>query len=108
MIEDDATLGGYCRKHHRPPAFEGSDGSPYSVEIYVDDEQCEDGRYGAAVLFVRWSASGESVEGHLESGYLRYGGTPDEAHTALRDLTLHELKAHLDQLIEARKGIPDW
>jgi hypothetical protein len=44
----------------------------------------------------------------LESGYLKYGATPDEAYTALRDLTLHELKAHLEQLIETRKGIPDW
>ncbi len=107
-MEDDATLGGYLLKHDRPPAFEGSDGSPYSVEIYVDNEPCEDGRYGAAVLFVRWSTSGESVAGHLESGYLRYGANPDEAHAALRDLTLHELKAHLEQLIETKKGIPDW
>ncbi|UCD24050.1 MAG: hypothetical protein JSW51_13630 [Gemmatimonadota bacterium] len=107
-MEDDATLGGYLKKHDRPPAFEGSDGRPYSVEIYVDDEPCEDGRYGAAILFLHWSTDGEHVEGHLESGFLAYGDTADEARSTMQQLTLHEAKAQLEQLIETRKEIPPW
>ena len=108
MIEDDATLGGYLRKHDRPPAFEGSDGSAYTVETYVDDDPCEDGRYGAAVLFVRWSADGDAAEGHLESDYIEYGATTEDARNAIRRLTLHQLKAQLEHLIESRKEAPGW
>jgi hypothetical protein len=78
------------------------------VETYVDDEPCEDGRYGAAVLFVRWSADGDAAVGHLESDYIEYGDTADEARDAIRRLTLHQLKAQLDHLIESRKETPDW
>lgn len=105
---DDSTLGGYLDLHDRPPAFEGADGSPYSVEIYVGSEPCENGRFGAAVLFVRWSDAGDRPAGHLETDYLAYGDTPGEAGSCLRSLTLHELKDQLDRLIEARKEIPDW
>ena len=33
---DDATLGGYLDKHDRPPAFQGSDGHPYTVSLEVE------------------------------------------------------------------------
>ncbi|KPJ86703.1 MAG: hypothetical protein AMS18_15345 [Gemmatimonas sp. SG8_17] len=105
---EDSTLGGYLDKHRRPPAFDGSDGNPYSVEIYVDAEPCEDGNYGAAVLFVRWSAEGGGVAGHLETEYLGYGKTPADASASLRHLTLYEIKDYLDRLIETRKEVPDW
>jgi hypothetical protein len=105
---EDTTFGGYLDVHHRPPAFEGSDGNPYSAEIYVDNEPCQDGRYGAAVLFVRWSPSGDRPAGHLETAYLVFGDTSEEAGAYLRRLTLYELKDHLDRLIENRKDVPDW
>ena len=105
---EDATLGGYLDEHRRPPAFDGSDGNPYSAEIYVDEEPCADGRYGAAVLFVRWSVEGDGVAGHLETEYLGYGDTPADADASLRHLTLYELKDHLERLIGTRKEVPDW
>jgi hypothetical protein len=105
---DDSTLGGYVDKHRRPPAFDGSDGNPYSAEIYVDEEPCEDGRYGAAVLFVRWSVDGSATTGHLETEYLGFGATPDDAGLSLRCLTMYQLKDHLERLIGARKEVPDW
>jgi len=105
---EDATLGGYLAIHHRPPAFEGSDGNAYSAEAYVDNDRCDDGRYGAAILFVRWSDAGDRPEGHVETEYLAFGETAEEARAALETMTLYELKGHLDRLIENRKDICDW
>jgi hypothetical protein len=53
MTDDEGTLGGYLRRHQRPPAFGGPDGRAYSVGVLVDDAPNADGRYGAGVLFVR-------------------------------------------------------
>jgi hypothetical protein len=99
----DATLGGYQSVHDRPPAFEGTDGRSYSVAVYVDDNPGEDGRFGAALLFVQWSEQGDRPAGHLETGYLAYGATPAEAEHCLHGLTLHEVKRHLDELVGVRK-----
>lgn len=104
-VTGDATLGGYFAQHARPPAFEGSDGEAYSAEFYCDGEPTEDGRYGAAVLFVRWPKGGEEPVGHLETEYLSFGATVEEARSKLGELTLHEVKRHLDRLIERRREI---
>ena len=77
------TLGGYMAKHERAAAFEGADGQPYSVAIYVDDEPDEKGRYGAALLFVRWAPSGDRPVGHVETPVLTTGATPGEANDRL-------------------------
>src|SRR2546422_5273682 len=69
----DGTLGGYQRVHERAPAFSGSDGQSYSVGTYVDDAPDAQGRYGAALLFVRWSDAGDRPVGHLETDYLSRG-----------------------------------
>jgi len=100
---EDSTLGGYLDTHHRPPAFEGSDGRMYSAEIYVDNQPCDDGTYGAAVLFVRWSPDGLRPDGHLETEYLVHGRTIHDAHNALRRLTLPQVKSRLDCTIEAKR-----
>ena len=34
--KDDTTLGGYFHVHNRPPAYEGSDGHPYTVSLEVE------------------------------------------------------------------------
>jgi hypothetical protein len=93
------TLGGYMRKHDRAAAFSGSDGQPYSVAIYVEDEPDLRGLYGAALLFVRWSASGDRPVGHLESETLAWGRTPEEAGSRLEGLSLYDVKAALDDAI---------
>jgi hypothetical protein len=93
------TLGGYMRKHDRAAAFSGSDGHPYSVAIYVEDEPDLRGLYGAALLFVRWSPSGDRPVGHLESETLAWGRTPEEAGSGLEGLSLYDVKAALDDAI---------
>jgi hypothetical protein len=98
---DDTTLGGYQHVHGRPPAFGAADGQAYSVDTFADDLG-EPGRYGAALLFVRWS-EGERPVGHLETDYLAFGATADEALAPVLALTLEEVKAHLDRCV-ARSG----
>ena len=106
---EDATLGGYRRKHDRPPAFEGSDGQAYSAEVYVDAIPERDGRFGAAIVFVQWSESGERPVAHVESPFLAYGDTREAAEAALATLTLHEVKAVLERAIAARSADPsEW
>ena len=77
------TLGGYMAAHERAAAFSGSDGQAYSVALWIDDEPNERGRYGGALLFVRWNPGGDAPAGHHESEYLVWGETPDEASKRL-------------------------
>ncbi len=107
-MTDDSTLGGYLDIHERPPAFEGRDGKAYSVAIYVDETPGPDGCFGAALLFVRWSADGARPEGHVETEYLAAGATPGEAETSLRALTLWDVKQRLDAAIERLGATPEW
>lgn len=103
MTLDDSTLGGYYEVHARPPAFEGADGRAYSAAVYVDPDPGPDGRYGAALLFVRWAPGGDRPDGHVETGYLAFGASPGEAEAALRALTLWEVKAQLDAALAGRR-----
>jgi hypothetical protein len=89
--------------HERAPAFGGSDGQSYSVGTYVDDVPDAQGRYGAALLFVRWSDAGDRPVGHLETDDLCWGTTPAEALAPLLALGLEEVKRHLERCIE-RQG----
>jgi hypothetical protein len=65
----------------------------------VDDTPDATGRYGAALLFVRWSAAGDRPVGHLETEYLAWGGTPEAALVPVLALPLHDVKRHLDRCI---------
>jgi hypothetical protein len=103
-MTDDATLGGYERIHERPAAFEGSDGLAYSAEVFVDDAPDADGRYGAALLFVRWSPAGDRAELVLESSCLALADTSAAAAERVRALSLLEVKQQLDETIAAQSG----
>jgi hypothetical protein len=107
-VTDDSTLGGYLEVHGRPPTFEGADGRAYSAEEFVDAQPGEDGRFGAALLFVCWSESGERPVGHVETPYLVHGNTVEEAKAGVRRLTLHELKEQLDRAVAESKERPSW
>ena len=96
----DDTLGGYQRVHERAPAFGGPDGHAYSVAPFVDDVPDASGRYGAALLFIRWSEVGDRPVGHVETDYLAFAATPDAALAPVLDLTLRAVKDHLDRCIE--------
>jgi len=96
---NELTLGGYMEKHDRAAAFGGSDGQAYSVAIYVEDEADERSRFGAALLFVRWSPAGDRPIGHVETETLAWGRTREEAAERLRALSLYDVKAALDEAI---------
>lgn len=98
----EVTLGGYMAKHARSAAFGGSDGRAYSVGIWVDETADARGRYGAALVFVRWDAAGAKADGHVETGYLAWGATPAEAEERIKGLSLFDVKAALDEGIAAR------
>jgi hypothetical protein len=93
--------------HDRAAAFTGSDGLPYSVALWIDDEPDDRGRYGAALLFVRWTAAGDTPDGHLESDYLARGATVEEARERLGALSLYDVKAILDELITKKSAKPE-
>lgn len=101
MIAEDDTLAGYVAIHGRPPAFEGSDGRSYSVGVFSDDDPSADGRYGASLLFIRWSRENEP-DGHLESDYLARAREPAAAEAEVNGMTLADVKRTLDELITRR------
>jgi hypothetical protein len=103
VIAGGDTLAGYVAAHGRAPAFEGADGRPYSVGVISDDDPGPDGRFGAALLFVRWSDA-QKPEGHLETGYLAWAASPEEAEERVGRMTLAEVKRALDAAIAARAG----
>ena len=94
------------QRHQRASAFGGSDGQAYSVDIWVDDDPDEKGRYGAALLFVRWNAGGDAPAGHVESGPLAWGRTPAEAEERLKGFSLFDVKLELDAAISKQPG--EW
>jgi hypothetical protein len=100
-VSDDDTLGGYRRVHQRAPAFGGLDGLAYTVATFVDNRPDALGRFGAALLFLRWSTGADRPAGHLETDYLAFGPTPEEAEAPVLALTLAEVKAHLDRCVAA-------
>jgi hypothetical protein len=101
-IDPEITLGGYLARHERAPAFGGTDGNAYSVAIWVDEEPDERGRYGAALLFVRWSEAGDRAIGHVETEPMAWGRSREEASARLEALSLFDVKAALDAAIHAR------
>jgi hypothetical protein len=107
-LTDDSTLGGYLELHQRPPAFQGSDGQAYSAAIYVDDAPRPDGRFSAALLFVRWSSTGDHPVGHVETEDLALAPSRGEAEAAVRALSLWAVKQHLEAALERRRTIPEW
>lgn len=101
---DANTIGGYMAVHNRPAAFEGSDGASYSVEIVTDVSDKREHPFGAYLLFVRWRAADPVATGHLETEFLGYGATEEEARAAVGKLSLNDVKSRLDELIKARKA----
>lgn len=100
MTAADDTLAGYVSVHGRPPGLEGSDRRPYSVAVFSDDDPGPDGRYGAALIFIRWSPA-NAPEGHLESDYLAFSEDPAQAEAEVGRLPLSDVKRILDDLIAA-------
>jgi hypothetical protein len=96
---DANTLGGYAAVHARPPAFEGSDGTSYSVEIITDANAGKGGTYASYILFVRWREGDPVASGHLETAYLSSGKTEAEARLPVEHMLLSEVREKLEELI---------
>ena len=105
-MKREVTLAGYMALHERAAAFTGADGQAYSCAIYVDDTPDGQGLYAAALLFVRWDEAGQRPVGHVETGPLAVGPTPQEAEERLGNWSLFDVKAALDDAIRAQP--PAW
>jgi hypothetical protein len=107
---DPNTIGGYMAVHDRPAAFEGSDGASYSVEIVTDTSGDRTRPFAAYLLFVHWRTGDPVASGHLETDFIAFANTEDEARSLVGALSLNEVKSHLDRLIAAKRAeaIPWW
>jgi len=101
---DPNTIGGYRAVHDRPAAFEGSDGASYSVEIVTDESGDAARPFAAYLLFVRWGFGDPVATGHLETEFLSYAASEDDARRALGEMMLNDAKAKLDALIGGSKS----
>ena len=96
--------------HSRPAAFEGSDGASYSVEIVTDASGDRTRPFAAYLLFVRWRQGDPVASGHLETEFLAFADTEDDARNLVGAMMLNEVKARLDDLIRAKRSeqLPWW
>jgi hypothetical protein len=99
----DLTLGGYIDLHDRVPAFDGSDGQPYTVDVEIEEQPGADPAFAAFLVFVRWAATGAGIMSHVESGDVAHGATEADARRGAMELSLYEIKAELDAAIARRK-----
>jgi hypothetical protein len=66
--------------------------------------------FAAYLLFVRWRQGDPVASGHLETEFIAYGNTEDEARALVGALSLNEVKTRLDALIKAKSAdaLPWW
>jgi hypothetical protein len=102
----DGTLGGYLDAHHRPPAFLGSDGYPYTISVEV--EQTEDlmAPYCGYLVFPRWAETGVGILGHLETPILVHGTSRSRVEEALGDFLLERVHDLLEEAIRRQSREP--
>jgi hypothetical protein len=107
---DANTVGGYTAVHARPPAFEGKDGTSYSVEIMTDTTGDGARPYAGYLLFVRWGVGDPVATGHVETDFLVYGSSEEEAREKMGAMLLNDAVAELNSGIEKRDapGRPWW
>jgi hypothetical protein len=98
---DDATLGGYIQVHDRPPAFEGSDGHPYTVSLEVERQPDLKRPWAGFLVFPRWAETGVGIIGHVETGLLVQGASETEVREGLEALPLGSVAEQLEASIRA-------
>jgi hypothetical protein len=103
-MSDDTTLGGYIRVHDRPPAYEGSDGHPYTVSLETEKTGNLRAPWAGFLVFPRWAQTGVGIVGHVETRDLVEARTMEEARETLGALTLHEVHALLEDAIARSRG----
>jgi hypothetical protein len=97
----DATLGGYISEHDRPPAFEGVDAQPYTVSIETEQTGNLRRPFAGYLVFPKWAETGLGIIGHVETPVLVEAQSAAEVTRHLSELTLGEVKEHLDVAIQA-------
>lgn len=97
----DATLGGYFSVHDRPPAYEGSDGHPYTVSLEIERTADLRRPFAGYLVFPRWAQTGVGIVGHVETPTLAECRTEDEAKTALEALTLLKVRDLLEHALSS-------
>ena len=105
---DANTVGGYAAVHARPPAFEGKDGTSYSVEIMTDATGDPARPWAGYLLFVRWRQGDPVASGHVETDYLRYAATEDEARSEVGAMQLNDALAELNRKLAAESSSRPW
>ena len=101
---DANTVGGYTAVHARPPAFEGKDGASYSVEIMTDETGDASNPWAAYLLFVRYQHGDPVASGHVETPYLGFAATEDEARNLVGAMLLNDAVTELNKAITARSS----
>ena len=99
---EDGTLGGYLRTHDRSPAFEGSDGHPYTVSIEVERTGDLAAPHHGYLVFPKWALTGVGIVGHAESSTLVRSRSAVEARKYLEGLELGAVRAILEGALSAR------
>jgi len=98
-VDDDTTLGGYFRVHDRPPAFEGSDGHPYTVSVETEKTGNLRSPVEGFLVFPRWAQSGVGIVGHVETAILTQSASVEDATDTIGRLTLYEVHALLEDAV---------
>ena len=99
MSQNDTTLGGYFSVHDRPPAWEGSDGHPYTVSLETEKTGNLTAPWEGYLVFPRWAQNGVGVVGHVETATIVRARTEQEVLETLRGLDLHDTKLLLETAI---------
>jgi hypothetical protein len=105
---DANTVGGYTAVHARPPAFEGKDGASYSVEIMTDETGERLRPWAGYLLFVRYEAGDPIASGHIETDYLRYAESEEDARAQVGAMLLNDAVAELNKAIEEKSASRPW
>lgn len=100
----DGTLGGYLATHDRPPAFEGSDGYPYTVSLEIERTGDLRSPYSGYLVFPRWAQTGVGIVGHVVTQTLATGRSEDEVREPVEAMTLHDVQALLEEAITASQS----
>jgi len=105
---DANTVGGYTAVHARPPAFEGKDGASYSLEIMTDETGERLRPWAGYLLFVRYDAGDPIASGHVETDYLRYAQSEEDARAQIGAMLLNDAVAELNKAIEEKSASRPW
>jgi len=103
---EDSTLGGYFRVHDRPPAYEGTDGHPYTVSVEVEKTPDLRAPWVGFLVFPKWARNGLGVVGHVETPTLWSGRGEDEVRKEAGLASLEQVKRWLDEAIARRDEKP--